>query len=166
MKTLWAPCWDSGIPTFSYTLSSSFMFFLFSLFSSSSPSLFTIFFCSLHSLYLLYVFSSHSSLSFFFILSVLWFLVSYSRVLMLVPSCSFVSVFFISWFISVCLPLCFSPSLSVSSSSSSVLCLFLTPLIVRGVSLAFIKLENATQSPPDNEVTDHCYYRGNALWGS
>jgi hypothetical protein len=43
---------------------------------------------------------------------------------------------------------------------------FSLPLIVRGVSLAFIKLENATRSPPDNEATDHCYCRSNALWGS
>jgi hypothetical protein len=149
--------WNSHL-SFS-ALSSSFPFFLFYVFSSSSPSLSTIFFLfSIFSVFSplvhpLVFFRSLCPLVSDLLFSCLFLLV-HSCLCSLFPSffCSFTPVFFS---LLVCLLL-----LHLSSVFFSL------PLIVRGVSLAFIKPENAMRSPPDNEATDNCYYRSNASWGS
>ena len=133
-------------------------FFVFSG-SSHSLSILVLFLFLVPSLSVFFFFFPLFSVMFFFSSCVCSFSLRFSPVFC---PCSCVCVLVLC-LVLCCLPPWF-PSVWVLYVRSS-LCSF-SPFLVHGLSLAFIKPENAMRSPPSNEVTHRCYCRSNASWGS
>jgi hypothetical protein len=127
--------------------------------SSHSLSILVLFLFLVPSLSVFFFFFPLFSVMFFFSSCVCSFSLRFSPVFC---PCSCVCVLVLC-LVLCCLPPWF-PSVLVLYVRSS-LCSF-SPFLVHGLSLAFIKPENAMRSPPSNEVTHRCYCRSNASWGS